>query len=292
LYSVYLNIGQIYYKNNNFNVNLIDNYNLLDGFVSIINPIKIKLFYNKNQLFIFNDFINIEINYILIYDNVIYNIIYIKDNQIFCNKDINLSDDNKFYEFILCIYPSIELPNSICYIDNSFKINSTMHQYNLYLNNEFPLEIIVTYNDSYSVKTNIDLNLLNIHYNHPVYLNGVYNYIINCSENLIYFSEQIYHNDQIILILSPLQFSKYFLNNIEIYYNNKINQIDDSNIYIEYQLNNNLVESINILNNIDNYNYNYIYFNKYKQYNIDYNLDIGSYHLIAFCQFLTSSDHF
>jgi hypothetical protein len=131
-----------------------------------------------------------------------------------------------------------------------------------------------------------------IYYFQPVYVNGLYNNIINYNDNIIVFHlHNIANVENNKIIISPVRYNKYFINNYEIYYNKKINTIKDTNVYIEYY-NKNIITvddaynyikyngdfSIRYVNNI--INNNYIYFYKYKNYNKDYNINIGSYHLL------------
>ena len=266
-------IGRSYLDNSIMKINLDSNKKLNNIFININKPIKIILFHSNQKLYLFDDFINLAIGDKLIYDKIIYNIIYIKDNEIFIDSP-NYLDNNKFYDFILVIS---DLPNNeFCFTDNSFKINETMNKSNININNNYSLEIDIKYHDINSVSTLVNIEVLNIYYYQPVYINGIYNTIVNCSDNIIYLLNPLLTDKCDKLILSPINNNRYFINDYEIYYNNKLDIINDSINYISYDLSNNSWGYTSTPISLDNI----IYFHKYKEYDKDYNFNIGSYHLL------------
>jgi hypothetical protein len=88
------------------------------------------------------------------------------------------------------------------------------------LSNNYPIMIDIIYNDEKSIKlsSNIDISVLNIYYKQPVYIAGSFNYIINITNNIIYFMNKI--NKASYLILSP-SFT-YLINNNELNYNRRL----------------------------------------------------------------------
>jgi len=262
--------GTSFYKNNIFEINLIDNINLTDVFINEL--IKITLFCSNNHLFIFDAFINIEIGDILIYENNQYEVIYIRDNQVFITgHPINLSDN--FIEFYL-VYDSLK-KNQFQY---NYYLNPFYAKFDItYLSNDYPIKINVQYYSEDSIISDLDLSLLNIYYYQPVYLNGYYNYIISITKNIIQLKNKISQNGSFKLILSPVFNYSYFINNKKINYNKKISIINEDNKYIQYDINNNTINSISISYS---YNNNYINFKNYVNTD-NYNLNINSYHLLV-----------
>jgi len=276
--NICLDVGYSYIDNSIFKINLT-NQTINNIFVNINSPIHIKLFYSNEKFYLFDDFINLKIGDNLIYNNEIYNIIYIKDNQIIINSSINLVENN-FYNFILCY---LSIPNKeYCFTDNSFKINKSMNLKNINITNNYSLEIDISFNDINSVSTLIDLEVLNLYYYQPVYINGLYNYVVNCNNNIIYLLNPLLTNNCSTMILSPSNDNRYFIDKNEIYYNKKLyisNNCDTIN-YMTYNLNNNSWLRKQSLSDITLSNSDIVNFYKYKEYNVDYNLNIGSYHLL------------
>ncbi len=99
-------IGTIYYNNNNkFEIVTFNNTTLNN--VSIFNEksLKIKLFHNNKRFYLFDNFITLKNLDLLFFNNSIYEISHIRDNQIFFNNKIVGLSDNTFYEFILPYQP-------------------------------------------------------------------------------------------------------------------------------------------------------------------------------------------
>ena len=112
-YSTTISVGDIYYSNQTSQLTLatqIDTFYNINMFDE--SSLKIKLFYENGRLFMFDNFIQLKNLDKLIYcgtSNIIYQIINIRDNEIFLNNTFGNSsiESGSFVEFILPYQPFI-----------------------------------------------------------------------------------------------------------------------------------------------------------------------------------------
>jgi hypothetical protein len=112
-YSTTVSTGDIYYSNQTSQLTLTTQTNTFNN-INIFDEsrLKIKLFYEDGRLFMFDNFIQLKILDKLIYcgtSNMIYQIINIRDNEIFLNNTFGNSSivSDSFVEFILPYQPFI-----------------------------------------------------------------------------------------------------------------------------------------------------------------------------------------
>ncbi len=140
-------VGDIYFDNNNkliiatsienvSNVNIFSEGHLPQNnntlYTPNIIPLTIKLFYNKGNLYLFDNFIKLKIMDKIIYDSAIYEIRTIRDNQIFLDKTIVIANNNIFIE---CILPYQPFEIKYVYISNDGSLNNNIFNYNTILLN-------------------------------------------------------------------------------------------------------------------------------------------------------------
>jgi hypothetical protein len=153
-------VGDIYFDNNNkliiatsienvSNVNIFSEGHLPQNnntlYTPNIIPLTIKLFYNKGNLYLFDNFIKLKIMDKIIYNSTVYEIRTIRDNQIFLDKTIVIANNNIFIE---CILPYQPFDIKYVYISNDGFIsnnnNNNIDNYNtIILNNNNNNELIL-----------------------------------------------------------------------------------------------------------------------------------------------------
>ncbi len=105
-----LSYGDIYYSNIKSKLVVSDNIQTLSN-VNLFNEsnLNVKLLYNSGNLFLFDNFIKLKILDKIMFNDEIYEIINIRDCQIFLNKQFLLENkyDNKFINFTLPYQPFI-----------------------------------------------------------------------------------------------------------------------------------------------------------------------------------------
>lgn len=104
--STEIQIGQIYYDNNNQSLKISKTKNKSTN-ESIFkeSELKVKLYYSHGRLYLFDNFIKIKKLDILIYNNISYVVKNIRDCEVFLDKIISLSDDDTFIECTLPYQP-------------------------------------------------------------------------------------------------------------------------------------------------------------------------------------------
>ena len=115
-----VNSGDIYLSNNKLMISTTTQ-NLLNINIFSESSIKIKLFYNKGNLYLFDNFVKLKIMDKLIFNSIIYEIKNIRDNQIYLNKIIINSENNIFIE---CILPYQPFEIKYIYINSDGSITS------------------------------------------------------------------------------------------------------------------------------------------------------------------------
>jgi len=240
--------GTLYKKDNEFIITLND-ININNCFIFEYNSFTIKLYHNNSKLFLFDNFTKLKIFDKIIYNNNIYEIINIRDNEIFLNESLNIISNNLFIDVIIPY-----LPFEIIYV-NKYTINNYINDILLInhptISNKFIIYDILLLTENfkflYLLKNNItpyfinsmivpiNYYYLNFNNKHPIEILGNYNIITNTIKITNHYKNfktfDFYY-------LQPIK-----INNIINYITNII--LDNSNNYILYLLNTINIDNIN-----------------------------------------------
>jgi hypothetical protein len=168
-----------YYITNNMMTLAMDNNVINNSYKFNEKPLTIKLYYMDGCLYLFDNFVKLKITDKLIYSTDIYNIVNIRDNIIYVDKDIanilNVSNST-FIEFTLPYQPFIPM---FILFDESGNIMSTKLEDRMIIcidSNDITMNLYIVSNNSIDISMNAGykwVRLLNTKYNSS-YENSLY----------------------------------------------------------------------------------------------------------------------
>lgn len=313
-----LKIGDYYFKNNIFQPK-IDMQLVNDVFVYKKNGVQLELFVNNNNFYCFNDFININNNDILVYNQNIYHVKTIINKQVYFNELLILNDGiysfyypyqpfnynyikinndtsydfielyGTFYQNIPPQYYNLELYTRIVniqktkfFFDNQILLNNYIN--NISLDDTATITINSTIIDTYTIDLiNNDILNFNFYYMQPIKINSIINFIndVNYRDTTIIIQVV---NPLIISSLNiKITFCPLIINLTKYYSKYEMNNFNSNNI-VSYQVINKSLLNINTkldnpIPNTINLIDNYVQIDLNKQI-IPSSLKIGSYHTI------------
>ena len=308
-----VNIGDYYIINNVIQIKL-DNTLQYDVFTFEQNGINITLFVKNNQLYNLGELNNFKYQEIILYNNIVYKIKTIKQNQIYLYQNISLPDG--FYTFYYPYQPFnydfindlgdsyllietisgfipynnnlsndyvryLKFNNSV-YFENEVILDKYINQE--LLDNDITVNLISLRLSDYRIDLNTNKILyFNFFYYQPIKINSTINYV----KNILYRDTTIlidvfnilpYGNLTLTLTPQTINLTKYYsIYDIQDF---KIpNTFDISNNVIKYYLQNDKLLNIGNLSNSIMFVDNYIPIDNNNNHIIQ-NLELGSYHLL------------
>jgi len=273
-YGLPQNYGELYLDPETYKFKIYLDSNIITNKVFIFDkkPFNVELYIYDSKLYLIDCFIKLKINDFIIFENIIYKIINIRDNEILLDKQINTHLSK-----IIVKIPYQPFTNKYMIFPNNNLKNDTIIEYNdeIYIiknNNAFLLKnfdklitndyiwvkILNTDYSSYynysheqyynnlaqypiQIYKNINNNKIEIdndiielfYFFQPLYINGTFNRIKRIYDNKIELMNNYYNKDNVKIILSPFYINKYnYYINRKILYNFKINVNYDDNFLV------------------------------------------------------------